>query len=93
MHCSSINTAQSTVDIPLTFTIHLPSEHSIMKRFTFIMLPLLALIIMSGCGNKATDGGDCGEYEGHQLYREGDECFYYLDNERWYVSLTACNCD
>ncbi len=54
----------------------------------------LFLVAAAGCDPPVSDGGGCGTYNGHTLYKgpQGG-CYYYNDQgNKIYVDRSLCNC-
>jgi hypothetical protein len=64
-----------------------------------LLVPTLALIALTftTCGDNptttpTTGNSNCGTYEGFQLYKDTEGCYYMSNGRRYNVSSTACSC-
>lgn len=72
----------------------LPDVVLAMKSLRCILTFALFLAATAGCNQPVSDGGGCGTYNGHTLYKGSQGgCYYYNDQgNKTYVDRSYCNC-
>jgi hypothetical protein len=71
-----------------------------MKKVISVVFFILALSCYKkddkdyGNNNPPPAGGDCGTYNGYQLYKDNEGCYYSGSNySKVYVDASNCKCD